>query len=146
MVLGMPWLRHYNPIINWDRRSMELKSKGDKERPVNEKEPFDLRSDELRKKDAVVLAAHIRPKKIGKETAGKGGYNWWNSLAKLRQKSGAATPRVTTTKDHEQNCEETKERQLQGYELPDYEERLREVKEKLPEELQRFTDVFCKKL
>jgi hypothetical protein len=29
--------------INWDRRSMELKSKGDiKERPVNEKEPFDL--------------------------------------------------------------------------------------------------------
>ena len=36
---------------------MELKSKGNKERPVNEKEPFDLRSDVLRMKDAVVLAA-----------------------------------------------------------------------------------------
>lgn len=52
---------------------MELKSKGDiKERPVNEKEPFDLRSDELRKKDAVVLAAQIRPRKLGN---GKGGYD-----------------------------------------------------------------------
>jgi hypothetical protein len=52
---------------------MELKSKGDiKERPVNEKEPFDLWSDELRKKDAVVLAAQIRPRKLGN---GKGGYD-----------------------------------------------------------------------
>ena len=80
IVLGMPWLRHYNPILNWDRRSMELKSKGDKERPVNEKEPFDLRSDVLRKKDAVVLAAQIRPRKLGK---GKG---WERRIRPLESK------------------------------------------------------------
>ena len=60
---------------------MELKSKGDiKERPVNEKEPFDLRSDELRKKDAVVLAAQIRPRKLGN---GKG---WERRIRSLESK------------------------------------------------------------
>jgi len=111
IVLGMPWLRHYNPIINWDRRSMELKSKGDGKKSVNEKEPFDLRSNVLRTKDAVVLAAQIRPMDIGKETAGKGGYDRWNPNnqwspsnrpsphSTLRKNEGAATPRVMTTSE-----------------------------------------------
>jgi hypothetical protein len=56
---------------------------------------------------------------------------------------------MTTTKDHEQNCEKMKERQLQGYELSkttknDYGKSRK--KKKLPEKLQGFTDVFCKRV
>jgi hypothetical protein len=76
----MPWLKRYKPIINWDRRSTELKSKGDNERPVDEKEPFDLRSDELQKKDAVVLATHIRPRKLGN------GKSWERRIRSLESK------------------------------------------------------------
>ena len=71
---------------------MELKSKGDKERPVNEKEPFELRSDELRKNDAVVLAAQIRPRKIGN------GKDWERRIQSLESIQSAESSHHTAKK------------------------------------------------
>jgi hypothetical protein len=70
MILGMPWLRHYNPIIDWEDRSMELRSKGDKSGPASEKKLDQHPNKDMRSKDTVALAVHLDPKGKGKKQAG----------------------------------------------------------------------------
>jgi hypothetical protein len=64
---------------------------------VNEREPFDLQYDPkvLRKKDAVVLAAQIRPRKRGN---GKGRGGIYNRLTK-------STLQTKSIQDYDHICE-----------------------------------------
>jgi hypothetical protein len=120
IVLGMPWLRKYNPTMNWSKGIVTIREEPSEPESVREPLVHRLQIQDSSKTETISVSTLRKAVLKDQEQAGRGSYNKKNA-----QEEQDPSERTEVTSD--------------------YEKQLQEVKERLPGELQKFTDVFCRK-